>query len=33
MSARHKNDGIPTAGKFYEQTNFPNCMGADDGIG
>ena len=33
MSARHKNDGIRTAGKFYEQTDFPKCMEAADGIG
>ena len=31
MSARHKNDRIRIARKFYEQTNFPNCIGAVDG--
>jgi len=31
MSARDKNDWIRTADKFYERTNFPNCIAANDG--
>jgi hypothetical protein len=31
MSARDKNDWICTADKFYERTNFPNCIAANDG--
>jgi len=30
-SARDKNDWILTADKFYERTNFPNCIGAVEG--
>jgi hypothetical protein len=31
MSAGHKNDWIRTADKFYDRTNFSNCIGAVDG--
>jgi hypothetical protein len=31
MSARDKNDWIRRADKFYERTNFPNCIAANDG--
>ena len=31
MPQKSEKDWLRTADEFYERTNFPNCLGTDDG--